>query len=146
MFSTIQQQSLSEQKGIIRQTGLRATSSRIAVLDYLRRVERPVSHADVVAAFTDLPWDKTTIYRNLNDFVRVGLARKTELGDRVWRFEFSATDHSAKDHPHFVCTECGNVLCLLDVEVSMIPSGPSPQAIRDAQVEFQIRGCCDDCR
>ena len=85
MFSTIQQQSLSEQKGIIRQTGLRATSSRIAVLDYLRRVERPVSHADVVAAFTDLPWDKTTIYRNLNDFVRVGLARKTELGDRVWQ-------------------------------------------------------------
>ncbi len=137
---------LNELRADLHRAGLRATASRIAVLQFLRDCERPVSHAEAVAALADQPWDKTTVYRNLVDLVRSSLARKTELGDRVWRYEAVDTVHSSSDHPHFVCTECGNVQCLTDVKVTMTTAGKGPRAVRDRQVEFQIRGCCDQCR
>ena len=133
-------------RALIRRAGLRATPSRVAVLELLHHALRPISHAETVGALTGQAWDRATIYRNLRDFVRVGLVRKTELGDRVWRFELAAAAHSSRDHPHFVCTECGQVLCLPDVEVSLPPQGGQPQALREHQYELQIRGYCDNCR
>ena len=32
-------------------------------------------------------WDPATIYRNLTDLSEAGLARRTDVGDHVWRFE-----------------------------------------------------------
>jgi Fur family ferric uptake transcriptional regulator len=130
----------------LRQAGLRATPSRIAVLEYLQRARGPVSHPDLVAAFDTSAWDRTTLYRNLLDLERAGLARRTQLGDRLWRFEPTHSSHPAGDHPHFVCTECGRIECLPQMKVSLSPARAGPKALQHRQVEIQLRGCCDDCR
>jgi Fur family ferric uptake transcriptional regulator len=129
----------------LRARGLRATPSRLAVLRLLRGAERPVSHADVVDALAAEPWNRSTLYRNLTDLVAAGLAGKTELGDHVWRF-YDATVHEAGDHPHFVCTACGAVLCLEDAQVSLRVGKNGPRALRESAVEVQVRGLCDRCR
>lgn len=137
--------SLSDLRRAIRQAGLRATASRIAVLGLLLRGRKPLSHAEVVATLSDQPWNRATLYRNLVDLVEAGLVMKTVLGDRVWRFVAGSVTHAAGDHPHFVCTECGKVLCLPDLQVRMGRPDTGPQAVRDNHVEIQVRGRCDDC-
>jgi len=129
----------------LRAAGLRATAPRLAVLALLRRARMPRSHPEVVDDLQAHGWDRATLYRNLTDLVRVGLARRTDLGDRVWRFEASERAHS-HEHPHFVCRECGAVTCLPGLDVAVHAGGDAPAAIRREELEVQLKGCCDRCR
>ena len=130
-------------RAAVRNAGLRATPSRIAVLHLLRSAGSPVSHGDVVAKLASQAWDPATIYRNLTDLSDVGLARRTDVGDHVWRFEAITASHQAA-HPHFVCTECGSVECLPDLEY-VVTRAKAPRAVRLKRVEIQLRGPCDAC-
>ena len=123
--------------------GLRATPSRIAVLHLLRAASSPVSHGDVVAKLASQAWDPATIYRNLTDLADVGLARRTDVGDHIWRYE-AITAHQAAAHPHFVCTECGSVECLPELDY-VVTRAKTPRAVRLKRVEVQLRGQCDAC-
>jgi len=128
----------------VRNAGLRATPSRIAVLRLLRAADSPVSHSDVVAELASQAWDPATIYRNLTDLSDVGLARRTDVGDHVWRYEAITGGHQASAHPHFVCTECGSVECLPGLEY-VVTRAKTPRAVRLKRVEVQLRGPCDAC-
>jgi len=127
----------------VRNAGLRATPSRIAVLHLLRSASSPVSHGDVVAKLASQAWDPATIYRNLTDLSDVGLARRTDVGDHVWRYEAITADHAAA-HPHFVCTECGSIEGLPDLDY-VVTRTKAPRAVRLKRVEVQLRGACDAC-
>ena len=130
----------------IRATSLRATSSRIAVLRLLRQSSSPVSHAEVTEQLQHEGFDRATLYRNLFDLQRVGLARRSDHGDHVWRFEaVQAGAHSTEGHPHFVCHQCGLVECLEGLEVSLPRGAKGPRAIRQKAVAVQLKGLCDRC-
>jgi Fur family ferric uptake transcriptional regulator len=131
-------------RAAVRDAGLRATPSRIAVLHLLRSAWSPVSHSEVVAKLASQAWDPATIYRNLTDLSDVGLARRTDVGDHIWRFEAITGSHQASAHPHFVCTECGTIECLPDLEY-VVTRTKAPRAIRQKRVEVQVRGLCDAC-
>jgi Fur family ferric uptake transcriptional regulator len=136
-------QQLDDARRAIRARGLRATPSRIAVLELLRAEAAPMSHGDVADRLGAHAWDRATLYRNLTDLVEVGLARRTDVGDHVWRFEAVTDDHDPA-HPHFVCTECGAVECLPEIELA-IRRAKAPRAVRQRQVEVHVRGLCDAC-
>lgn len=135
---------LDEIRAAVRAKGLRATPSRLAVLDMLRASDSPMSHGDVADRLANQAWDRATIYRNLTDLAEVGLARRTDVGDHVWRFEATSGEHEANAHPHFVCTECGSVECLPEIELAVRRS-KAPRAVKQRQVEVQVRGLCDAC-
>jgi Fur family ferric uptake transcriptional regulator len=81
------------------------------------------------------------------DLTTAGLARRTDLGDHVWRFEFLGGEgHGEAVHPHFICGSCGTVTCLPENAVSMhVPAG-APRALkRKKGVVVQLRGLCDAC-
>ncbi len=129
----------------LRAAGLRVTAPRVAVLALLRRSSMPRSHPEVVDALTEHGWDRATLYRNLTDLVRAGLARRTDLGDRVWRFEAAGRDAS-HHHPHFVCQDCGAVTCLPQVDVAVRARAGAPAAVRQQECAVQLKGRCDGCR
>jgi len=131
-------------RAAVRNAGLRATPSRLAVLRLLRAAGSPLSHSDVVGELASHAWDPATIYRNLTDLSDVGLARRTDVGDHVWRYEAITGGHRASAHPHFVCTECGSVECLPDLEY-VVSRARTPRAVRLKRVEVQLRGPCDAC-
>lgn len=133
---------LDELRAAVRARGLRATPSRIAVLELLRASEAPVSHADVADRLAPLA-DRATLYRNLTDLAEAGLLRRTDVGDHVWRFEAVTGDHDGA-HPHFVCTGCGTVECLPELELAM-RRAKGPRALRQRKVEVHVRGLCDAC-
>jgi Fur family ferric uptake transcriptional regulator len=141
----------------IRGVGLRCTSARLAVMQYLMSATGPLTHAEVSEAVGPVKgFDRATIYRNLTELTEAGLVSRVELGDHVWRFELKrAGKPHAKgdDHPHFLCTTCGEVSCLDDVNVAITPKagrgkaakGPArPKAIRTVK-EVLLKGQCGKC-
>jgi Fur family ferric uptake transcriptional regulator len=131
---------------MIRNAGLRVTSSRIAVLNTLRETTVPLSHADVAAQLEHLGVDRTTVYRNLIDLAEAGVLRRSDVG-HTWRFELTTRqdEHEAGQHPHFVCTDCGKVACLPTGAVSLKAVRGSPGALKRGNLEIQLRGLCDAC-
>lgn len=132
----------------LRESGLRCTSPRLHVLLALDTANRPLSHAELQASLADHGLDRATIYRNLADMVARDLVRRTDLGDKIWRFESRRGDAAhVGDHPHFVCTDCGTVECLPDVEIRVSRRrNRTPRAIAEETVNVQLSGQCDDCR
>ena len=138
---------LDEWKDMLRSRGLRATAPRLAVLGVLSRAKSPMSHAEVAEALENEPWDMATVYRNLIDLSDASLVRRSDLG-QIWRFEATfLDDEDAHElgHPHFVCTDCGTVACVDDVEISVKKRAHVPKAVKREAVEIQLRGLCDDC-
>jgi len=128
----------------IREVGLRATPARIATLKLLHQATSPLTHAEVAEELQDLGVDKATVFRNLNDMATAGLLRRTELGDRVWRFELiSDDDGHGSAHPHFVCVDCGTVSCMDEIKLT---AGSMRLSQEFGEVtEILLRGHCNDC-
>jgi len=136
-------ESLESLKLAIRETGLRATPARVATLQFLRESSSPQTHAAVAEYLAPLGADKATAFRNLNDMADVGLLRRTELGDHVWRFE-ALTGDAMHGHPHFLCVDCGAVSCLQDVQLTVASKQANSQF--GEVTEILLRGHCNDCR
>ncbi len=128
----------------IQKSGLRATPARMATLRLLNESNSPLTHAVVAEQLDGQGIDKATVFRNLNDLVTVGLLRRAELGDHVWRFEVVKEDeHESSAHPHFVCVDCGNVSCIDEVKLT---AGSVKQSKQFGEItEILLRGHCNDC-
>jgi Fur family ferric uptake transcriptional regulator len=116
--------SIDTLKSLVRGAGLRCTAARLAVLEQMLNAPGPKTHAEVSATLDHRGFDRATIYRNLTELTEAKLVTRVDLGDHVWRFE--AKRHGGGDghghggdHPHFVCTTCGEVSCLDDVTVAI---------------------------
>ncbi|MDX2092196.1 MAG: transcriptional repressor [Kofleriaceae bacterium] len=120
--------------------GLRATPARIAVLDVLRSAGVPLSVDDVQQRLDGVVLDRTTVFRNLTALMRVGLARRLDLGDRRWRFIRVAAGAWAT----FVCTGCGEVQPLERVRFAVGMPG-APGAIARREIALYAHGRCDRC-
>lgn len=130
----------------LRTAGLRVTTARVAVLRMLSDRSAPSSHPEVFAELQAEGWDRATLYRNLVDLTDAGLLRRVDLGDHVWRYELAGKAHADDaEHPHFLCTSCGDVACLDAVEVRLPGQGSIPGAVRTGRVQIQFRGLCDRC-
>jgi len=140
--------SLAEIRTKIRTSGLRSTAPRVAVLQYLQTATTPVSHAELYEVLADQGFDRATIYRNLIDLTEIGLLSRTDVGDHVWRFELKREGqrgHQTAEHPHFMCTDCGEVACLPGVNVRISPTPSAPRALNTKNVVVQLQGLCDRC-
>ena len=133
-------------QSLLRASGLRSTEPRVAVLEHLVTQRAPVSHADLCRALEKDGFDRATLYRNLIDLSEVGLVTRTDLGDHVWRFELKRRDgNHVAAHPHFVCSDCGTVSCLPDVDVRITRGKRAPRSLATKNVAIQITALCDDC-
>ena len=111
------------------------------MLRLLHACASPTSHPEVSEALQPQGWDRATLYRNLADLTQVGLLRRVDVGDHVWRFELAAANHT-DEHPHFLCTACGEVSCLPELDLS---NSGLPVSVRQGKAEIQLRGLCDAC-
>ncbi len=135
-----------ELRGLLRAAGLRATPPRMAVLRHLVVSRAALAHGEVAARLA-AEYDRATVYRNLMDLTSAGLARRSDMGDHVWRFEWVGRGRHAEGvHPHFICGGCGTVTCLPEGAVSVRVPASAPRALRRKRgVQVQLRGLCDAC-
>ena len=136
--------SLSVIESAICATGARVTFARVEVLSILRSAKLPLSHSDIEAiaeqAFAKI--DRVTLYRVLDWLVEIGLAHKVANTRGVFCFTAVQADIRHKEHAHFRCNDCGNVICL---DIAPPPLPKLPNGFNIATVELDISGECPDC-
>lgn len=133
-------------RALIRGKGLRATPARIAVCEVLQQATGPVTHAEVASVLGGRGTDQTTVFRNLNDLAEVGLVRRLEVGDHLYRFEWCGSLEAEPGHAHFVCVDCGEVTCLHDMSPDTAPplQRAAKRGIRTV-TEVLYKGHCTHC-
>jgi Fur family ferric uptake transcriptional regulator len=91
-------------------------------------------------------WDPATVYRILSDLTEVELLRRMDLGDHIWRFELIDECRTIQDdHAHFLCTDCGIVTCLPEVELRTTSGHALPAALLGAELHLKVTGRCNQC-
>ncbi len=139
--------SVAEIREMLQAAGLRSTAPRIIVLQHLSLASHPTTHAELADKLVPQGFDRTTVYRNLIALSEAGLVNRLELGDHVWRFELArhAPDGSPIDHPHLICSACGEVVCLHGTQISIEPPQSSPRPDFSVE-EVVVKGVCNRCR
>ena len=135
---------LAELEAACRQHGLPITVQRRTILEVLAgRKDHPTADQVWEAVRARMPGvSRTTVYRVLDTFVRLGVAVKAPHMGPAVRF-----DPRTERHHHLVCRECDRVI---DVESPTFDTIRLPDTRRTGfQVDdfsIHIRGVCADCR
>ena len=138
--------SLEPLRDLLREAGLRSTAPRTTVLQHLQGCTSPLSHGELVEALADSGFDAATLYRNLIDLEGAGLVSRVNLGDNVWRFELrDPGQDEQREHPHFVCTHCGEITCLSDVRIKLSPAPGSQKSVVRTISDVVLKGQCVRC-
>lgn len=123
----------------LRAARLRLTPARRQVLTVLLSAEQALTHTQVAERLQP-KLDRVTLYRTLELLAEQGLAHKLIGADRVSRFNAAAEDQT---HPHFQCTQCGQLFCL--ASLTNLPTFNLPPGFSVTQTEITLRGCCATC-
>ncbi len=96
----------ADSTNIIREAGLKATRSRVAVLRALERAQNPIGIVKLENALPQI--NRATLYRILQTFVQHGLAETCDIGHKHVDYRLSG-----KQHVHYVvCDKCGKTLTI----------------------------------
>ena len=100
---------------VLRDHGHRITEPRKAMLIVLTAEHGPFSAEDLHKKIGDNGCDVVTVYRSLAAMEEIGVVRRCDFGDGVYRYEFNSGEHH---HHHIVCRSCRDVqtidLCVAD--------------------------------
>ncbi len=91
---------------LLRQRGMRATTSRLAVLSVLKKSKYPMSAHDVAKAVRTKKVDMVTTYRTLESFTSSGVAVQVDLQRGRAYYELR---EGRNDHHHIVCINCNKI-------------------------------------
>jgi Fur family ferric uptake transcriptional regulator/Fur family zinc uptake transcriptional regulator len=102
----------------------------------------PLSHAEIHAKIPDM--DRVTLYRTLSTFVDADIAHQVQGLDGMWRFcaHSRGAGGCPGNHPHFLCTVCGRMTCLLD---QSMPRVEVPDECNVHGKQFVAYGICEEC-
>lgn len=127
---------------IIKNCGLRLTSSRKKIINILIESQSALSEVDLEKQLASI-CDRTTIYRTLNTLLENGLVHK--LVDTDGSNKYVLNKNSAQpndDHIHFKCNECGTVECLENFPEQHLHL---PNGYKKLYTNFVVVGVCDHC-
>lgn len=127
----------------LKQRGIRPTANRILVCQALKHVHHPMSMADLEERLLTL--DKSSIFRTLTLFLAHDLVHAIEDGTGSLKYELCGGEHRHTlhdQHIHFHCTSCNKTFCLNNVP---IPSVELPEGFHVQDVNYVIKGICQDC-
>ena len=131
-------------KQILKESGLRVTAPRVAVLNLLQEASRPLSHSEVLNLLGETNWDPATIYRNLVKLKESGITSVVSRAEGIDRYALKGSKEDGHKHPHFVCDDCGKVACVPgEITIAGEMAGPWAAAVEKAMV--QLRGECPEC-
>lgn len=134
-----------EIENILSNNGLRKTTARLFILQYLKNSEFAISHKKLEEQ-APKEIDRVTIYRTLNSFEEKGIIHKVLDDDGTSHFAMcshSCDHHDHHDnHIHFHCQSCKKIYCLADFNVKGIEM---PAGFSIIQTDLKIEGLCNAC-
>ena len=112
----------------LKETGLRVTKPRMAILHLLIRRHGPFTMDEIHKEVKRYGVDRVTVYRCVDAFQDAGIVRRCDFGTVRSRYEYQGYGES--HHHHVVCRRCRDVedlkQCLVDgIENSLKKAGYS---------------------
>ncbi len=125
---------------------LSATSNRTRVLEVVGNNTFPLSAKDIFNTLKrSISINRVTVYRILDLLVDHGVVERISTGGRAFYYGLAPNKNHAP-HPHFYCTNCGQMDCLspesLTVDMEALIKTFSGQI---EKVEVRIDGICKNC-
>ncbi|PHA02816.1 transcriptional repressor [Bacillus pseudomycoides] len=104
---TVVKEELKEALEMLKNTGVRITPQRHAILEYLvESMTHPTADEIYKALEGKFPnMSVATVYNNLRVFKEVGLVKELTYGDASSRF-----DYVTSQHYHVICETCGKIV------------------------------------
>lgn len=121
--------------------GVRATPVRHLLYKALERETAAVSLNDLEVELETV--DKSSIFRNLQLFLEVGLIHQIQDGSGVAKYAINKSH--AQSHAHFTCEVCGETICLngLSLNINNLPLSEGYEA---NGYTLLIKGTCPNCK
>ncbi|MBC1419323.1 peroxide-responsive transcriptional repressor PerR [Listeria fleischmannii] len=141
---TVSNTHLKESIDILKQSGVRITPQRHAILEFLINSHTHPTADEIYRALEgNFPnMSVATVYNNLRVFRDAGLIKELSYGDASSRFDFSTSNHY-----HAICDECGKIVDFhypgLD-EVEHFASHVTGYEINKHRLE--VYGLCPECK
>lgn len=143
VYTYSMKQSTRSPEELLRQAGMKATPSRIAIMKALNESKKPLSINGIKIMLGKSLTDQATIYRTIETLVSKGLARLVNFQHDHQHYELVDTSH----HHHLICKTCDTV-----VDVSKCDTGKLEKEIKKnggfAQVDshaLEFFGICKKC-
>jgi Fe2+ or Zn2+ uptake regulation protein len=129
---------------LLRESGHKATPSRLSLLQILAKADHPLSIPDILRQAGGR-LNQATVYRALESLVEVSIVRRIDMQHTHAHYELAA---GAKHHHHLICKHCGKVedvdTCdVEDIERSVLKKSKSFASIQNHSLEFF--GLCKKC-
>ncbi|WP_059172728.1 peroxide-responsive transcriptional repressor PerR [Bacillus sp. FJAT-27445] len=136
-------QQLKEALDVLKETGVRMTPQRHAILEYLiQSMSHPTADDIYKALEGKFPnMSVATVYNNLRVFKEVGLVKELTYGDASSRFDFKTSEHY-----HIICEKCNKIVDFLYPgldEVEQLASHVT--GFKVAHHRMEIYGECPEC-
>lgn len=127
---------------ILKQAGLRITSSRKKIIEILKNSQGALSEIDLEKRLST-HCDRTTIYRTLHTLLEKGLVHRLIDMDGVNKYVLNTEEGQLnEEHAHFKCNNCGTIFCLPESPAKMIEL---PKGYSKLDTNFLVIGVCQDC-
>lgn len=129
----------------LREHALKATPNRLAVLNLLERIDKPIDVATIIDYLKqhDIDMDPVTAFRIMNLFTDKGLTKKVEFQEGKSRYELL----NNSDHHHLVCENCGDVEDISDCRIGELEQDIEQKKkflVKRHSLEFF--GICKNCQ
>jgi len=123
---------------------IRPTQARRQILELLYREACPLTAGEIIALQKGKAADRVTIYRTLYTLAECGLVHQVQGLDGAWRFcAHPPAKHGCPgNHPHFLCRECGRMICLTEQK---LPWVEVPADVEVKGKQLVIYGSCSSC-
>lgn len=130
----------------LREHGLRATRSRMAILAEASRLHGHFDAEELVTALrrSGARVSRATVYRTLAHLVDLGLLRRHEMPEGGARYERWA---GRTPHEHLLCVHCGAMLEFVEDGIERLQDEVCRRYdFRPLNHSLQIRGVCRECQ
>ncbi len=90
----------------LRELGFRATKTKIALLELLKKNDKPLSVKSIIDIWEGKAPNQTTLYRALADLIKKGVVDRVDFNNSIAYFEYKL---DRPHHHHIICSKCGEI-------------------------------------
>jgi Fur family ferric uptake transcriptional regulator len=135
-------ESVDDVLGVMRSQGLRISTARRLIVDFLFEAEVPVSAQQISIGLDRAPLDLASVYRNLETLEEIGVVRHFHAGHGPGRYVLACRG----EHEYLACDRCGAIR-----EIDRGELEPLREAVRKrfgylvGFTHFPMMGLCPRC-
>ncbi|EPH12885.1 Fur family transcriptional regulator [Facklamia hominis] len=131
----------------LREAGFKITKKRTEILSLFADNQRYLTALTIHKALEEVypTMSYNTTYRNLYDFVEIGLLESTEYqNEQLFRLSCQLGHDCHHHHHHFICVNCGKALVLDACPLEQVHTDLS--SFKVLSHRFEVFGLCEDCQ